>query len=193
MNFVTSVGGSVVRLGRLFVLGNSALLGSGVTRVSVAGSRKIDSASSAWLRSVVDSFHSGSVLVSGLALGADSVAHRRALQLNIPQIAVLPSGFNNITPRSHIGLARDIIASGGCLVSLLSPDCGASRSTYINRNQVIAELGSCLIVPQFNIHSGTRHTVDLARELGKPIIVRSSGASGNQFIINSPNYHTLAK
>lgn len=192
---VSRVFGSVSRFGSLFVVGDLSLLGASCAsrRVSVAGSRKIDSASSDWLRQMVDYLYPNNILVSGLALGADSVAHHHALEIGVPQIAVLPSGFDHITPRSNLQLARDIVASGGCLVSELAPGRGASRSTYISRNKIIAELGSCLVVPQFAVRSGTRHTVDFARGLGRSIVVRASNASGNQFIINSSDYQTIAK
>jgi len=171
--------GSVSRSGRLFVVGRSALLGSAFAsrRFSVAGSRKIDSASSAWLREQVDKLDPARhVLVSGLAVGADSVAHRRALARGVPQIAVLPSGFDNVYPRSNLRLARDIVEAGGCLVSLLPPQARPSRSSFVERNEVIARLGRMLLVPQCAARSGTMHTVRFARAAGVPVGFRSAGA-----------------
>ena len=180
---------------KLFVTGNVDLLNSSVakSRFAVAGSRRISKSGANWLKNFISQFNQNHIIVSGLALGADSIAHRTALKCGIPQIAVLPSGFNNITPRSNIKLARDIVDNGGCLVSLLPPASGASRSSYIARNEVIAYLGHMLIVPEFNIKSGTRHTVDFARDFGRFIIVNNSQSSGNQFIINSNSYKTITK
>lgn len=174
----------------LFVVGNVNLLNSPC--MSVAGSRQIDSSSAKWLSGIVSGF-GAHTLVSGLALGADAVAHKTALAHNIPQIAVLPSGINNIVPKQHVQLASDIVASGGLLVSEYPANSGPTRGSYVARNKIIAELGKCLIVPQFNTHSGTRHTVNFASSLKKPIIVQNANYSGNQFIINNGSFNTIIK
>lgn len=175
---VSRLFGSVSRSGRLFVVGNSGLLGSAFAprRFAVAGARDIDSASSAWLREQVDKLTPDHVLVSGLARGADTVAHRRALARGVPQVAVLPSGFDNVYPRSNLGLARDIIKAGGCLVSLLPPQARPSRSSFVERNEVIARLGHMLLVPQCATRSGTMHTVRFARGFGSRVLFRRAGA-----------------
>lgn len=170
---------SVSPFGSLFVVGCSALLGPAFAsdRFAVAGSRKIDSASSAWLREQVDKLDPAKhVLVSGLAVGADSVAHRRALARGVPQVAVLPSGFDNIYPRSNLRLARDIVEAGGCLVSQLPPQARPSRNSFVARNEVIAHLGHMLLVPQCASRSGTMHTVRFARRAGRPVLFRRAGA-----------------
>lgn len=185
--------GSVSRLGSLFLCGRSSLLGASVPRVSVAGARAIDQASSRWLEEMVDGLAPGTAVVSGLALGADTVAFRAALARGLPCVAVLPCGFDNITPRSNLGLARDIVKSGGLLVSEYSPNTRATRATYVARNQIIAQTGKLLIVPQFEVKSGTRHTVDFAQQADKFIVVQNANYSGNQFVLKNPNYRTIAK
>ena len=185
--------GSVSRSGSLFLCGCSSLLGASVPRVSVAGARAIDQSSSRWLTDMVDELGSGAVVVSGLALGADTVAFRAALARGLRCVAVLPCGFDNITPRSNIGLAREIVKSGGLLVSEYAPHIRANRASYVARNRIIAELGKALIVPQFEVKSGTRHTVDFAQQLGKLIVVQNANYSGNRFVLNNKNYKTIAK
>ena len=108
---------SVSALGRrLFVVGRSSLL-SGPC-VSVAGSRRgVAPASTEWLRDMLRGVHNHSV-VSGLALGIDRAAHECALELGLPTIAVLPSGFARIAPRQHLDLARRIV-----------PQCEAKSGT----------------------------------------------------------------
>lgn len=176
---VSRLFGSVSRSGRLFVVGRAALLGSAFAsgRVAVAGSRKIDHEHSALLRDMVNTLDPDrNVLVSGLALGADSVAHRAALSRGVPQVAVLPSGFDNVYPRRHLRLARDIVEAGGCLVSLLPPSARPSRSSFVARNEIIARLGRVLFVPQCARASGTMHTVRFARSAGVPVLFAPSGA-----------------
>lgn len=171
--------GSVTRSGNLFVVGNSSLLDSSFSsgRVAVAGSRKIDKTHSALLREVVNQLDpEKNIIVSGLALGADGVAHRAALARGIPQIVVLPSGFDHITPRSHSSLLDSILAAGGCAVSLLPPSARPSRNSFVARNEVIARLGHILFVPQCAAASGTMHTVHFARAAGVPVFFCRSGA-----------------
>lgn len=191
---VSRLFGSVSRVGRLFVVGRSALLGSGVSRVAFAGPRRgLHSDSASWLRQMVGSLGPEAVVVSGLAIGSDTIVHLSALDKGLRQIAVLPSGFDNVYPRSNLRLARDIVEAGGCLVSLLPPSARPSRSSFVARNEVIAELGKVLVVPQFESRSGTRHTVDFAQQMNKFIVVQSTDASGNRLIIDSDDYKTIPK
>jgi len=60
---------------------------------------------------------SGAVIVSGLALGCDSIAHQQALASNGKTVAILPSPLTDIMPTKNKGLANDIVASGGLLIS----------------------------------------------------------------------------
>lgn len=176
---------SVSRFSSLYVIGNSSLLSSDYqnSRVSVSGARKIDSESSEWLKSIVNQLNHNNILVSGLAIGTDTIAHKTALANGVKQIAVLPCGLNNIYPRQNLKIAKQILQSGGCLVSQLPLNQKPNRNSFVNRNQVIADLGQILIVPQCNIKSGTMHTINFARALKKPIIVQNSNYSGNQFIL----------
>lgn len=169
---------------RLFCVGAVDLL-SGPC-VSVAGSRRgVSSASTEWLRDMLRGIRNHSV-VSGLALGIDRSAHETAMELGLPTIAVLPSGFARIAPRQHVGLARRIVASGGLLVSEYEPQRPARPAQYVARNRIIAELGKCLLVPQCEANSGTMHTVRFARALNRPIFTRQADYSGNIAIGSSP-------
>ena len=186
---------SVSPFGSMFAVGNTDLLDPKYSsvRFSVAGSRTISFDSGNWLRSQIAMLSSEHIIVSGLAFGADTIAHQSAIKHDIPQIAVLPSGINNITPYSNLNLAHDIVDAGGCLISAYHPKAKACRNSYIARNQIIAYLGHMLIVPEFSVHSGTRHTVDFTKDYKKYIIVNNCDYSGNQFIINNNSYNTIIK
>lgn len=168
---------------RLFCIGAVDLL-SGPC-VSVAGSRRgVSPASTEWLHDMLSQVRNHSV-VSGLALGIDRAAHESALELGLPTIAVLPSGFSRIAPRQHVGLARRIVDSGGLLVSEYEPQTPAAPAQYVARNKIIAQLGKCLIVPQCEARSGTMHTVRFARALNRPVFTRRADFSGNKAIGDS--------
>lgn len=172
----------------LYVAGNVDVLEN--TCISVAGSRKIDSHSSQWLRDLIKQTDDVTY-VSGLALGADAVAHRAALASGQPTVAVLPSGFNNIAPKQHKALAHQIVLSGGCLISEYEPNQGATRSSYVKRNRIIAALGKHLIVPQCDKQSGTMHTVRFANDYDKLIITQVANYSGNKYIIDSGEFKRI--
>lgn len=191
--FVNCSFGSVSRSGHLYLCGCSSLLAPEVSRVSIAGARAIDQKSSLWLKQMVDGLSSGTAVVSGLALGADTIAFKSALSRGLPCIAVLPSGFDNITPKTNIQLARDIVKAGGLLISEYAPNTRATPTTYVARNRIIAQMGKFLIVPQFEQKSGTRHTVDFAQKEGKLIVVQNQPYSGNSFILKNSRYKTIAK
>lgn len=176
---------SVNTAGNLYVIGNVELLNH-QNIVGVSGSRKIDRKSAQWLRSTLTKLEP-KVLISGLAFGADTVAHRYGIKNKIKQIAILPSGFDNIYPKVNTKIAKQIIKDGGCLVSQLPPNKKASKSSFVKRNKVIADLSSKLIIPQCKIKSGTMHTVNFARNNNIPIIVQNADYSGNQFILK--DYH----
>lgn len=173
----------------LYVIGDLDVLDKAC--LSVAGSRKIDAHSSQWLKDLMKQTRDVT-FVSGLALGADAVAHRAALEYGKPTVAVLPSGFNNIAPRQHKALARKIVREGGCLISEYDPSKGPTKSSYVQRNRIIAALGRMLIVPQCDNPSGTMHTVNFANSYDKVIVVQDAGYSGNQHIING-EYKVLIK
>ena len=177
---VSRLFGSVSRSGRLFVVGRSELLGSAFAgrRFSFAGSRRgLSSASVSWLRQQVGRLAPDRhVLVAGGAVGADTIAHRAALERGVPQVVVLPCGFDHPYPRSNLALFRSVVAAGGCLVSLLPPSARPSRSSFVERNEVIARLGASLLVPQCAARSGTMHTVRFARAAGVPVLFRFAGA-----------------
>lgn len=185
MFFNYNIGFVKTQLGNFSYCGNLSLLNG--LKVSVAGARAIDSTSAEWLRNYISNCDCDKIIVSGLALGADSVAHQTALNCGLPTIAVLPCGINNIAPRSNIGLARKIVENGGLLISAYPNKAGASRDKYIARNKIIARLGYKLVVPQCEYRSGTIHTVRFANEANIPIVTQNADYSGNQYIINSLN------
>ena len=176
----------------LYALGNVELLNT--KTIAVAGSRKIDSKSTTWLQQAIADLPKDWTVVSGLALGADAIAHQSALDNDLKTIAVLPSGIGNITPRTNIPIAKEIIKNNGLLLSEYPFKQGIkSNKQYIDRNKIIIDISNSLLVPQFDKKSGTRHTVDFAKKANKLIIIQNADYSGNQYIINDKGYKTFIK
>lgn len=129
------------------------------------------------------------VIVSGLALGCDMIAHEEVLNCNGRTIAVLPSGLNKISPKSNIPLARKIVKNGGLVLTEYDPEIGVTRFTPIQRDALVAALSDKVFVLECGINSGTMHTVKQAFKMRKPIAVLDGADSigdfsGNEEILN---------
>ncbi|MEK7642915.1 MAG: DNA-processing protein DprA [Patescibacteria group bacterium] len=111
------------------------------------------------------------VVVSGLALGIDGVAHRAALDEKLPTIAVLGSGIDDasIYPREHLELAHRIIQERGALISEYEEGSKAARWTFPRRNRIIAGVAHATIVVEANEKSGARITARLASEYSRDV------------------------
>ncbi len=111
----------------------------------------------------------GLAVTSGLAEGVDAAAHRAALDAGVPTLAVMGTGPDRIYPARHRGLARDIVAAGGALVSEWSPGIGARREHFPRRNRIIAGLSLGVLVVEAAVQSGALITARLAAEAGREV------------------------
>lgn len=129
-------------------------------------------------------------IISGLALGIDSHAHRQAIRFGLPTIAVPGSGLDSsvIYPASNLSLARDILSSGGLLLSEYTPDTKAARWTFPQRNRIMAALADLVIIVEASEKSGTLITARLALDYNKTIgvipadIIRTSSIGSNKLM-----------
>ena len=130
----------------------------------------------------------GFVIVSGLAVGIDSIAHKTALELNATTVAVLGSGVDVITPFSNHRLARDIIQSGGAVISAYPLGTRAQKHHFPERNAIISGLCQGVLVTEGGCHSGALLTAKEAHEQGRevfavPVDVNKYALSGtNKYI-----------
>ncbi len=156
---------------QLHLIGKSLdqLIEGGV--LGVVGSRKV----SRYGRSVTTDLvqqtaNRGISIVSGLALGVDSIAHQAAIDCGGTTLAVLPSGIKKIYPSSHTGLARSIILKGGALISEYGDDSLPMHHNFIERNRIIAALSDALLVTEAAEKSGSLHTARFALEMGCTVL-----------------------
>ena len=111
----------------------------------------------------------GVTIVSGLARGIDSAAHRGALRVGGRTLAVLGSGVDVIYPRENRRLA-DEIAARGALLSQFAPGTPPLPQNFPTRNQVIAALSLAVVVVEAAEKSGSLITARLAAELGREVL-----------------------
>ncbi len=111
------------------------------------------------------------VIVSGLALGIDGIAHQAAIDAGLPTIAVPGSGLHPDTlyPRSHCDLTEEIVKSGGLLISEYPPETRASPWTFPMRNRILAGLSHAVLVIEAEEDSGTLITARLALDYDRDI------------------------
>lgn len=113
----------------------------------------------------------GVVVVSGLALGVDGIAHRAALEAKGTTLAVLGTGLNKIYPAAHHQLANDIVRSGGAIVSEYSDDTVGYPGNFLQRNRIVSGLADAVIITEAAQRSGTLNTAMHAMEQGKEVFV----------------------
>lgn len=131
------------------------------------------------------------VIVSGIALGIDAIAHRAALKNNLKTIAVPGSGldFSVFHPRTNHGLARDIIESGGCLLSEFDWEMPAAVYMFPQRNRIVAGLSHATFVIEAPERSGALITADFALDFNRDVCA----LPGSIFSENSSGTNKLIK
>lgn len=139
--------------------------------VAIVGSRKVSpygQAVTTKLAAVLA--RAGVVIVSGLALGVDSIAHRAALEAGGQCLAILPTSPDRIYPASHNQLAKQIVAQGGALVSERPPNNETPQKwQFIARNRIIAAISQGVVITEAAVRSGSLHTANFALEQGKDV------------------------
>lgn len=130
-------------------------------------------------------------IVSGLAIGMDSIAHEAALAAGLHTIAVPGSGLSQgvIYPRGNVGLAERIIESGGALLSEYMPDFKATQWSFPQRNRIMAGLAQATLVIEAEQRSGTLITSRMATDYNRDVFA----VPGSIFSSTSAGPHMLIR
>lgn len=176
----------------LYYAGNNLLELLDRPCVAIVGSRHPSEYGEQVTRQLVeDLVAAGIVIVSGLALGIDSIAHRAAVDNGGQTVAVLPAGLDNIYPSRHRQLADQIIETGGALVTEYPEGSGPPlKYQFIARNRIIAALADAIVITEAARKSGSLHTADFGLELGIDILalpgnITSPTSGGTNKLIRS--------
>ena len=131
------------------------------------------------------------VIVSGLAYGIDAEAHKAALKYGITTVAVPGSGldWNVLYPKANHGLAREILESGGALLSEEKPETAAADWTFPKRNRIMVGLSHATLVVEAKEKSGSLITAKLATEYNRELLV----VPGSIFSESSKGTHQFLK
>lgn len=150
----------------LYFLGNMELLKNYM--VGVIGSRTNMDYSEEVCKKLIERIDDTKIIVSGLAKGIDSFAHRYAMMYNKGTIAVIGSGFDKIYPACNVELAKTI-SRNHLLISEYPLGVRASKSHFPLRNRIIAALVKDVYVIEAAAKSGSLITANIALELGRNI------------------------
>ena len=112
----------------------------------------------------------GVIIISGLAYGIDSIAHRGCLDAGGRTIAILGTPIDQIYPRGHLALAKEIIESDGAIISEYAPSTKVyPKTSFLERNRLISGLADAVVVVEAAERSGSLNTATHALNQGKEV------------------------
>ena len=153
---------------RLYVYGNPEILNK--IGIAVIGSRNNTQYGEKMCKKFVKKLVEYNInIISGLAYGIDSIAHKTCLKNSGKTIAVLPSGLGNIYPPQHKELVEEIVKNGGAVISEYENNVKADYKKFLERNRIVAGLGIGSLVVEGGARSGTSVTAKYTKENGNPV------------------------
>lgn len=178
----------------LYYKGNANLNPSRV--VAIVGTRNItDYGKENCAQLVNDLIDDHVLVVSGLAYGVDTMAHRTAVKAGIPTVGVLGNGFQQIYPAANKKLASEMLANGGLLTECMSgtlPD----RENFPRRNRIIAGMADAVIVIESALKGGSLITADLGNSYNRDVFafpgrVKDLYSQGCNYLIRTNRAHLM--
>ncbi len=138
-----------------------------------------------------DLAEAGLTIVSGFAPGIDTFAHESVIERKKRTIAVLGTGLDekSIYPRSNLELVKNILATGGCLISEYEPGTRGTKFTFPQRNRIVSGISLGVLVVEAKQRSGALITADLAKRQGRKVFA----IPGQIHSSNSRGPHSLIK
>lgn len=178
----------------LYYKGNTNLNADRV--IAIVGTRNItDYGKECCTKLVHDLVDEKVLVISGLAYGVDTVAHRTAVKAGIPTVGVLGNGFQQIYPAANKKLASEMLEKGGLLTECMSgtlPD----RENFPRRNRIIAGMVDAVIVIESALKGGSLITADLANSYSRDVFafpgrVMDLYSQGCNYLIRTNRAHLM--
>lgn len=158
----------------------------------VVGSRKYTNYGEETCKALISGLRGYDIaIVSGLALGIDSIAHKTALEVGLKTIAVPGSGLDEsvLYPSTHKNLAIKILENGGAMISEFEPKFHATPYSFPQRNRIMAGLSHAVLVIEAETKSGTLITSKFATEYNRDVLT----VPGSIFSKNSEGPNILIR
>ncbi len=151
----------------LYYKGNINLNASRI--ISIIGTRNNTDYSRAMIEKLLNDVKEyNPVIVSGLAFGVDSIAHKTALQCSLHTVGVLGNGLHTIYPAQHKSLSKEMLNNGGLLTEFtfaVKPD----KHNFPRRNRIVAGMSDATIVVETALKGGSMITAELANNYNRDV------------------------
>ena len=131
------------------------------------------------------------VIVSGFAMGIDTIAHKKAMDIGLRTVVFPGSGLSDsaMYPKTNIILMNEIIKKGGCLISEFEPNFKATQWSFPMRNRLMAGISKAVLVIEAEERSGTLITARLTTEYNRDLLT----VPGSVFSPNSKGTNKLIR
>jgi len=140
--------------------------------IAIVGTRKATTAGIGVAEEMAAELASrGIIIISGLAMGIDTAAHRGVLGVRGRTVAVLGNGISEIYPAQNERVAEEILKTGGAIISEYPPGEPSFRQNFIHRNRIISGLSVAVVVIEAPLRSGALATAGFAAEQGRSVFV----------------------
>ena len=138
--------------------------------IAVVSSRKTNGYGERAISAIIKGFSGNQVsIISGGAIGGDTIAHNAAMENNIPTVVILGSALDCMYPQQNLFLFKKIVENNGCVISQFSYGYSPNKGSFPARNAIIAGMADVILVGQATKKSGTLITAQLGLEFGKEI------------------------
>ncbi len=171
----------------LFYKGEADLNASKV--ISIVGTRSHTEYGKSFTEKLIkDLANENIIIVSGLAFGIDSIAHKSSVKNNIPTVGVVGHGLDKIYPSENVVLAKDMIKHGGGLLSEFFSGTKPDKHNFPLRNRIVAGISDATIVVETNSKGGSMITAKLADAYNRDVFavpgrVNDKSSSGCNHLI----------
>lgn len=153
--------------------------------VAVIGTRKPSPAGILLARKATKSYvEKGASIISGLALGCDTIAHETALDCGGHTVAILAHGLQTVEPESNRQLAQRILDSGGALVTEYPLGTRSSRHYFVARDRIQAGISNGVVLIQSTLTGGSLHASKAILEYGRWLEVAKRNDDSETFAAN---------
>ena len=137
--------------------------------ISIVGTRNHSDYGKIICEKIVEELHHENILIiSGLAYGIDTIAHKTALKNNLPTVGVLAHGLDRIYPPQNKSLAKQMVEQGGLVTEFLS-QTNPDKQNFPKRNRIVAGMCDALVVIESGIKGGSLITAELANGYNKDV------------------------
>jgi DNA processing protein len=166
--------------------------------VSVVGTRNHSEYGRQQCEKLVEELHHQNIVViSGLAFGIDTIAHKTALKNGIQTVGVLAHGLDRMYPPQNKGLAKQMTTHGGLLSDFMSGS-NPDKQNFPKRNRIVAGMCDALVVMESGVRGGSLITAELANSYNKDVFampgrVSDAKSEGCNYLIKNNKASLITK